>query len=314
MRVLHINNIANVAKIMRDAQRKLGVMAEVTAVKWRYSGEIDHPIPPNPKLLANVKLFIWILRNIGKYDVVHYHGKPGITAIYYSVKRCPTILHFHGSEIRNARSVPFVSFAKRTFVSTPDLVEPAKKLDLPEVEYLPNPVPMHDLSPVEIGRRGEEVKSGRTPNLVHLPTNRSVKGTDNLLQAIEILREMGIDVNLDIVEHVGPKEALERMKNADIVVDWVSPKYRIYGLVSIQAMALSIPVICHIDPAIYPEKPPIQTVDATPEGIAKGIKHLIESAESWGEIGKREREFALKTHDSLKIAKKLKAVYEEIAE
>lgn len=312
MRVLHVNNIAGVASTLSRAQREMGMVSEVAAVRWRYSGDVDHPIPPRPIHLANVRLFLWILRNLRRYDLLHYHGRVGLTALYYRLRRTPAVLHFHGSDLRRPEKVRFTSFAGWAFVSTPDLLRHARKVAVEKVEYLPNPVFLEAFRPVNMERRGEEVEGGRPPVVVHLPTDRSVKGTDNLLKAVEILSSEGVEVDLRIVEGVEPREALRRMREADVVVDWVSPGFEIYGMVSIQAMAMGIPVVCHIDPSLYPSRPPIEVVDPSAEGVAEGLRRLIKRAGEWGEIGRRERKYVEMTHDAFKIAKRVKEVYEEL--
>ncbi len=312
MRVLHVNNIADVAGTLSRAQREIGMSSEVAAVKWRYSSAVDHPILPDPPGLANMRLFFWILRNLHRYDLLHYHGRVGLTALYYKTRRIPAVLHFHGSELRDSNKVRFTSFARWAFVSTPDLIRHAHKVNVDPVEYLPNPVFLEGICPVNIERRGEEVEGGRPPVVVHLPTDRRVKGTVNLLEAVEILRSEGIDVDLRIVEEVEPEKALRRMREADIVVDWISPRFEIYGMVSIQAMAMGIPVVCHIDPALYPKRPPLEVVEPSAEGVAEGLKRLIRRAKGWGGMGRRERRYVEATHDAIKIAKRVKEVYEEV--
>lgn len=312
MRVLHVNNIADVAITLSRAQREIGIASEVAAVRWRYTGDVDHTVPPAPPQLANIRLFLWIMRNLKRYDILHYHGRVGPTALYYKIGRRPAVLHFHGSDIRMPGRVHFSSFARWAFVSTPDLLVYRHKVDVEHVEYLPNPIFLNTIRIVNIEKRAEEVKEGRPPVVVHLPTDRRVKGTENLLRAVEILTEEGIDVDLRIVEGVDPGEALRRMREADIVVDWISPEYNIYGMVSIQAMAMGIPVICHIDPSLYPRRPPMEVVEASPEGVAEGIKKLISRAGEWGKIGRSERRYVEMTHDAVKIAKRVREVYEEV--
>ena len=79
--------------------------------------------------------------------------------------------------------------------------------------------------------------SDRTrPIVVHAPSNRARKGTENVIAAC---REL--DVELEIVEGLHHDEARKRYERADIVVDQLNAGW--YGLFAIEAMALGKPVV-----------------------------------------------------------------------
>ncbi|MDR3448851.1 MAG: hypothetical protein P4M15_03740 [Alphaproteobacteria bacterium] len=58
-------------------------------------------------------------------------------------------------------------------------------------------------------------------NIVHTPTRRGFKGTDVVLNAIEILTKKRTDFSFKIIEGLSYPDYIEAMKNADVVVDQV---------------------------------------------------------------------------------------------
>lgn len=62
--------------------------------------------------------------------------------------------------------------------------------------------------------------------IVHCPSNRSVKGTDTVLSAIQKLREEGLDFEFELIENQSNIYVLNRLQHADILIDqpgvWVA--------------------------------------------------------------------------------------------
>src|SRR5438094_453806 len=91
---------------------------------------------------------------------------------------------------------------------------------------------MHPEADVDLARR-----PGRDrPLVVHAPSNRARKGTEQLVAACE-----GLEVDLEIVEGLHHDEAFARYAAADIVVDQLNAGW--YGVFALEAMALGKPVL-----------------------------------------------------------------------
>ena len=57
------------------------------------------------------------------------------------------------------------------------------------------------------------------PLVVHAPTNRSVKGTEQIVEAVKKLRREGIDFEFRLIENCSNRELLKILTDSDIVVD-----------------------------------------------------------------------------------------------
>jgi len=101
------------------------------------------------------------------------------------------------------------------------------------------PVDTEKLKPLE-GFRGNSV-----PVIVHAPNHRHVKGTQFLLDALQICRDAGINYELRLVEKVARTEALELYKTADIVADQFL--MGAYGVFALECLALGKPVMTYLD-------------------------------------------------------------------
>jgi len=150
----------------------------------------------------------------------------------------------------------------------------------------------------------------RRVRVVHAPTSRQKKGTDWIVEACKQL-----SVELDIVEDVRHDHAIERYRQADIVVDQLNAGW--YGVFAIEAMALGKPVLTFLrDEAVrrteeaYSVKVPL--VHTTKETLAETLGPLVESAEARRRIGQESRAYVERVHDAGKVADRLIEIYRSL--
>src|SRR6185437_12833002 len=113
--------------------------------------------------------------------------------------------------------------------------------------------------------------------VLHAPSSRGRKGTEHVVAACATL-----DVDLEIVEGLDHRDAFERYRRADIVVDQLNAGW--YGVFAIESMALGKPVVTflHDEAARRTEEAfglPVPIVNATKETLAERLRPLAESAE-----------------------------------
>jgi glycosyltransferase involved in cell wall biosynthesis len=144
------------------------------------------------------------------------------------------------------------------------------------------------------------------PVVVHAPTDRRAKGTDEITAALS-----GLDVDLRVVENASRDDVRAALTSADVVVDQVRLGW--YGGLAVEAMALGRPVIASIDesnlalvPAAMRDELPIvsATADALPSAIATALERR-------GELARAGRAFVERWHDPLRIAARVRTSYEE---
>ncbi len=308
MRVLHLNNPAQVATNLIEAQRSLGIESSlvVTSTKGWHSN-FDHNLSDIDTNHVKGKLEIGkkLYDLIKECDILHYHGQAVSEGyrdlvMWSGIMNKPVILHHHGSEIRNKQYPKFASnLVKHRYVSTPDLLE-----FVPDAEWLPNPVNLENLK-----YSGPDVEGPL--KILHAPTNRQIKNTEAVLSAISNLEEEGLDIQFTIVEDSQHSELLEQISSHDLIIDWLNPEFGIYGVFSIESMALGRPVICSLTDSLY-DRYDLPVLSIQPDDLTSKITEFYNNRKLLVEVGKAGHDFVHKYHNPVESAKKVLKQYETI--
>lgn len=166
IRILHVHDQAGVSGTLAKYQRKLGHISEVIVrdgydaygIQSFYADKVVTPKVPkftqlsfvgkilrySFRTLTVLMFYLYIFFHSRHFDIVHIHSC--WIASFFTLK--PKVIEFHGDDIRKFPSRKwkidriatdwFIKHYKskiKFLVSTPDLLK-----DLPEAEYLPNPV------------------------------------------------------------------------------------------------------------------------------------------------------------------------------
>jgi glycosyltransferase involved in cell wall biosynthesis len=152
------------------------------------------------------------------------------------------------------------------------------------------------------------------PLVLHAPTNREIKGTRFVVDAVSRLRADGVDFDFQLVEGLPHAEARALYRRADLVVDQLLVGW--YGGLAVELMALERPVVAYLRESDLGWLPPemraeIPIVSATPETIHEVLNELLTSRRGeLAELGRRGRAYVERWHDPLRIAKRIVADYE----
>jgi hypothetical protein len=246
-------------------------------------------------------LDIPLLKRLGKRVVVTYQGSDArnieraIAAfpVPYEEAR-EAAAHLLGSDGERHRRVANIArWADSTFVLNPDLCR-----DVPAAELLPYAsVDVRGVEP--IGPR-----DGDTLRVGHAPTHRGLKGTRYVVAACEALRARGVRLELDLIEDVTRDEVLERLRRVDVFVDQLLLGW--YGAVAVEAMALGLPVLCHLNEDdlrnAVPWRDTIPIVRTSPATLAGDLERLHLEPEERRRHAIASRRFAEERHDPLRVA------------
>ena len=150
----------------------------------------------------------------------------------------------------------------------------------------------------------------RRPVVVHAPSSRRRKGTDHVVRACSEL-----DVELRIVEGLHHTEALERYRDADIVVDQLNAGW--HGVFALEAMALGKPVLSHLKPDVVERSAAgfgvrVPIVPATKETLTAKLRALVENPDRRRELGAQGRAYVEQVHDIGAVADRLLAIYAQL--
>lgn len=82
--------------------------------------------------------------------------------------------------------------------------------------------------------------------IIHAPTQRACKGTDDILEAVErIEREYPDTIELKLIENMKHEEAMKLYREADLVIDQIRVGW--YGGLAMETMCMGIPTIAYIN-------------------------------------------------------------------
>ena len=217
------------------------------------------------------------------------HGEPG----YYTPS---------GDEHRRRRIRVVDRHADAIFALNPDLLRvlPAR------AEFLP-------YASVDIASWTPLPLPAGPPVVLHAPTNRGGKGTRFVLDAVERLREEGVEFDFELVEGVSRAEARRSYERSHLLVDQLFAGW--YGGVAVELMALGRPVVAHVRESDLERVPAelraeLPVVDARPGTITDVLRRCL--AGDLADLGARSRAFVERWHDPLLVAARTRDTYRRI--
>jgi Glycosyl transferases group 1 len=254
-----------------------------------------------------------LLKRAGKRIVVTFQGcdarmRTRSTAMF-STSACATCdvqwCTPRMDAIRKRRIQKVFMYADRVFALNPDLLHV-----LPGGEFLPYAsVDPREWKPADYETLRDS-DSGPV-RILHMPSNRSIKGTHFVEQACKQLQQQGQPVKLMLVEQVPHVQVEEFIRHADIVVDQLLIGW--YGALAVEAMALGKPVLCYLrdeDLKLFvPFHDHIPIVRTSKDTLAADLGRLLRNGTLRETLGRSGRQFVETYHDPLKIAQQTIAAY-----
>lgn len=174
----------------------------------------------------------------------------------------------------------------------------------PEASIIPRAIDTDDWTNAGVDE-GEE-----NPLVMHAPSSREVKGSWFIEEAVETLQGEGLEFRYKEVTDLPHEEAIERYKQADIIIDQLLVGW--YGVLSLEAWALGKPVICYIREDL--ESDDIPVAEANPDTITDVLRELLENPEKRARLAMRGRDYVEEKHDLSGVTDQLIDLYEEVME
>ena len=351
MKVLHAPlNLANDPWSLVQALKELGVeanLATIASSPFTEVGDIDLSFTEFSTLTRQIAKWNFANRELKKYDLIHYHT--GHSIVDYGNGRFMLMdmkaakargqkiaLSFHGCEVRDLQeggcpwpcSDPVckvgakaerlrtsLELADLVYVTTPDLL-PA----VPGAKLLPQSVygleEMGKITDGEDEAANGGISTALKPSplrVVHLPSKRSTKGTEEIIAAVDELRYDGADFEFALIEGKTHAEAIEAIREADIVIDHVQVGW--YGVVSVEAAAHSKPVIVRYDDKYVSLSglPAPSFTQATKANLKQVLSDMLAlSAKERAKLGAKNRAFVIERHSAHVNAARLLEDYKRV--
>ncbi len=309
MRVTHCPvNTAGIPWTNVQALRRRGVDARLVVFnRYRLHPEADIDLERSGGLVRQqVTQWRAFAGLAPQTDIFHFYF--GLTllpkSIQFPVLRAlgkKSVLHFLGSDIRG-KSPEELAWAQRAgarVVGSYDAIRWVR-----DAHVIPPGIDVAAIEPAPPANR-------ERPVVMHAPSSRTRKGTEHVVAACAAL-----DVDLEIVEGLDHREAFERYRRADVIVDQLNAGW--YGVFAIEAMALGKPVVTFLrDEAVRRTEEAfgleVPIVNASKDTLADALRPLVGSADERIRVGAASRAYVEEVHDVERMTDRLLALYAELS-
>lgn len=294
MKFLHIGNICGIPNSIRDAQIELGHTSKTLSFYPEPSHVSDFNYDATYSLgkFSSIIKRMWVLFKIGwNYDVFHFANNSlvnGIDILLWKLMGKKVIIHYHGSEIRDRKQPFFHKFADVFFVSTPDLLK-----FVPGSIWLPSPIYTQNY---------KQAISSNVLIITHAPSNPPLKGTTEITSAIKSIQMEIPDLKFDLISGIPYNDALDHYSKATIVIDQI--KIGWYGMVSLECMAIGVPVVCYISKDLlkyFPDSYPVWLT--TEKTLESDIIYLINNLNIRNKQIQIGKKYVSSVHNPINIVK-----------
>lgn len=154
------------------------------------------------------------------------------------------------------------------------------------------------------------------PLVVHAPSHRGSKGTEDILRAVKQLEREGVPFRFRLIEGMTHAEARRLYEEGHLLVDQVLAGW--YGGLAVEFMALGRPAMCYLreeDLDFLPEamRDEIPLIRATPDDVADVLRvWLTDRKDELRARGEASRRYVERWHHPVRIAERMKRDYEEM--
>ncbi len=152
-----------------------------------------------------------------------------------------------------------------------------------------------DLFTPRIGRRA-------VPVVVHAPSRRSTKGTEQTLATFERMKQDGIEFELRLLEQIPNPVVLQHLSDADIVVDHTGCPT--HGMLGLEAMASGCALMSGNNYDLVPVPADRPVVHISEDNLYERLKKLIEDVPYRVDLAERGLAYVETYYDHVNVMKR----------
>ncbi len=157
----------------------------------------------------------------------------------------------------------------------------------------------------------QHVPAREKPTLVHAPTRRGFKGTQEFLDALDRLQAEGYAFDLRLLEGVPHRAVAEALRDADICLDELNAPY--YGALTLEGMASGCAVVAGSHPEYAPYHAQAPVWNATKGTAYERVKALLNAPDERIARAQSGRAYVEAHHDHVNVARYLLSLLEPTA-
>jgi len=201
--------------------------------------------------------------------------------------------------VRQAAIEKASRYCAHLFALNPDLLD-----ELPSKRKSFLPFAINDVGSLRDEISIENFKAPAKVHIVHLSTNRLLKGTGLIENVLKKLSK-DLPITFEILFREERSKALQALQRADLVIDQLVLGW--YGAAAVEAMYFGKPVIGYIDEKQLVQVPAemardLPLIQSTTYTLEERISDMINDSETLQNLGSAALGFAKKWHSPEKIA------------
>jgi len=275
-----------------------------------YSAYTLLPISPNQhqRFARFAGLDIFILKFFGKKIILHFQGceirdrySPHAGALCSFCEIRDQFCSQLKSKNRRKRIHQWIKIADAVSISTPDL---RPYIQSENIHFIPKIFERQ-----EAKQSPNKVSSDGKLRVFHAPTDRSIKGTD---QIIAVLNKHPDKFELLLAENLNKNQVFEIAQQADIAIDQIRVGW--YGNFAVEMMALGIPVLAYIKEDLLKETVMFELpiINVNESNLEQTLLNIYENRTELVGIAEKSINFVQHFHSEKHIAQKLINIYQNI--
>ena len=164
--------------------------------------------------------------------------------------------------------------------------------------------PYHHLFlPLDLSKFTSAIPGRVVPRVIHAPSNSGMKGSDQILPALERLKAEGVPLDLQYLHGVTNAEVLRAMTEADVLVDQLH--FPLHGKAGVEAMASGCALAtCNRQvQEPFPPQRPIWHID--PGNVYEQLKRLLTDRELRVRLAQEGLAYVSRYHDQQGVARRV---------
>lgn len=173
----------------------------------------------------------------------------------------------------------------------------------PEVEYL--------FLPFDSSQVPRANPTGETIRICHAPRIRAVKGTEEILAAVENLSRK-LPVEMVLIENMSHSEAIKMKASCHIAVDQMSTGDMGYGVNSLETLAMGICTVTNLSEIYVDFIPDHPFALASPDNLEKVLRELVLDSDLRSRYAAAGPPWIEKTHHWKTVAETMHRRYREL--